>query len=108
VPNSLDYTLKEDITVDGLTIKEGTNIKYNIKGLHTNPNEWQQPYRFLPERFDPDSKYYKTVSGEMRNEQSYIPFGIGERRCLGYRFAELVMPVIVINITHNYDFTFTN
>jgi len=77
-------------------------------GLHTNPNEWHHPRKFLPERFDPGSKYFKTVSGEKRNEMSFIPFGFGERKCLGYRFAELVMPMIVINVTHNYNFILTS
>jgi len=94
--------------VDGLTFTKGTFLQYSIKGLHSNPIEWQEPSRFLPERFDTESKYYKTVSGEKRNESSYMPFGMGERKCLGYRFAELVMPLVVLNITQNYDFKFTS
>ena len=40
VPNVDDYEILEDITVDGITIKKGTLVKYNITGLHHNPNEW--------------------------------------------------------------------
>lgn len=73
-----------------------------------NPNEWHEPERFIPERFDPESKYFKTPSGEDRNEFSFIPFHFGARKCLGYKFAELIIPSLVINMVHNYDFEFVD
>lgn len=71
-----------------------------------NPNEWQEPEKFIPERFDPESKYYKTPSGGERNKMSFIPFMFGQRSCMGYKFAELITPSIVINFVDSYDFEF--
>jgi cytochrome P450 len=32
-----------------------------------NPEEWQEPDKFIPERFDSLSKYYMTPSGKKRH-----------------------------------------
>ena len=33
-------------------------IRIDIYTLHYNPNEWKNPYEFIPERFDPESEYF--------------------------------------------------
>ena len=67
--------------------------------LHHNPKEWIEPESYIPERFDPTSRYYLTPSGEKRHSMSYGPFLGGKRVCLGKTFAEnigkCVMPIIM-------------
>jgi cytochrome P450 len=36
---------------DGLVIPAGTNIHYNIVGVHINNEQWVNPDEFIPERF---------------------------------------------------------
>ena len=83
IGNTERYRLLEDVKVDGITIKKEQRIKFYTQGVHLNPNEWHQPFKFIPERFDPNSKYFKTPSGKNRNEYSFIPFHFGDRKCLG-------------------------
>lgn len=58
------------------TIPAGANIAVNIAGLHYNPTEFPEPYKFDPERFSPDR-----VANMKRF--SYLPFGAGSRICIG-------------------------
>lgn len=64
---TLNYRCFEDVEIDGFKIKAGPDILYNIHGLHHNKTQWIDPDKFIPERFDPESKYFKTPSGMNRN-----------------------------------------
>ncbi len=64
---TLNYRCFEDLEIDGVQIKAGTDILYNIHGLHHHKDHWIEPDKFIPERFDPASKYFRTPSGQMRN-----------------------------------------
>jgi cytochrome P450 len=74
-------------------------IEIYIYGLHHNPEEWQDPEKYIPERFDPSSKFFLTPSGTKRHPMSYGPFLGGKRICLGKTFAEnivkCILPMIV-------------
>jgi cytochrome P450 len=65
-----------------------------------NPDEWQEPENFIPERFDPESPYYLTPKGTKRHPMSFGPFLGGRRICLGKSFAEniakVVFPIIAL------------
>jgi cytochrome P450 len=67
--------------------------------LHKNPAEWIDPDRYIPERFDPESKYALTPKGTKRHPMSFGPFLGGKRICLGKTFAEnigkCVLPIII-------------
>jgi cytochrome P450 len=49
---------------------------------------------FIPERFDPSSKYYLTPSGKKRHMNSFGPFLGGKRICVGKTFAEIVSKIV--------------
>ena len=65
---------------------------YYPSGTQRNPDQWPSPEKFLPERFDPSNKMYKTASGNDRHPLAFIPFSFGERKCLGYQFAYTMIP----------------
>jgi cytochrome P450 len=60
---SFDVKLKETIDLCGFMIKDSTIIHINIWELHHNPDQWINHKEYIPERFDPESKYYLTPSG---------------------------------------------
>ena len=70
--------------------------------LHRNPVEWQEPDKFIPERFDPESPYFLTPDGRKRKPNSFSPFLGGRRICLGKTLAEniakVIIPIIVSEI----------
>jgi len=76
--------------------------------LHSNPDEWVEPERFIPERFDPRSKYFLTPDGKKRHPFSYAPFFGGKRICLGKTFAEITSRMVGSRLLNCFDFEFMN
>ena len=58
----------------------------------------------MPERFDTDSEWYKTPSGEKRKPFSFSPFLGGSRVCLGKTFAEITLKFMIPLWYHCFDF----
>ncbi|CAG9792228.1 unnamed protein product [Diatraea saccharalis] len=65
----------KDINLD---IDERVNIIIPVQALHLDPNYWDNPKEFRPERFHPDN-FGAT------QKMVYFPFGDGPRKCIGSR-----------------------
>jgi cytochrome P450 family 135 len=77
--------LTEPLELRGYELPAGTRVAPNIYLTHMNPAVFEEPRRFLPERFiDSGADTY-----------SWIPFGGGVRRCLGATFALYEMKVVI-------------
>jgi len=103
-PITEQYIIKDDVEFDGIKWKKDTMIFAFIWALHHDEEVWHQPEKFLPERFDPEHKLFKTPSGEDRPEFSFVPFSLGARKCLGYHFALLVIPIMIMNMLNKLEF----
>jgi len=79
-----------------------------IDMLHIQHNklEYLEPEKYIPERFDQDSKYFLTPEGKKRHPMSYAPFLGGKRICLGKTFVETMSKIIGPSIIGNFDFEF--
>ncbi|XP_075979296.1 cytochrome P450 6B6-like [Anticarsia gemmatalis] len=68
------YTIPElDVSID-----EGVGIVIPLQALHNDPQYFDEPHAFRPERFQVDSPSAK-------NKYAYLPFGDGPRACIGER-----------------------
>jgi cytochrome P450 len=88
----------KDTKIDGYSLKQGRLAIFSIYNIHHHPDFWQQPEKFDPERF---------LSDENRRF-SFMPFGTGERICIGNHFALLENQILLSMIIQNFDLQLLN
>jgi len=75
-------SVERDNEVDGWLVREGEVVMADFAGAHTDPEHWDDPLRFDPDRFLPEV-------AKQRDAYAYLPFGGGPRSCIGNHFALL-------------------
>lgn len=70
-----ECTIDYKIPGSDKTIKKGTAVLISIMGLHYDPKYFEEPEKFIPERFRKGKETF--------NKDAYIPFGDGPRQCIG-------------------------
>ena len=103
---ALLYNFKKDTTICGVPFSKGQKIYPNVLYSHYNPKEWHEPRSFIPERFDPESKYFfkPDTDNQARHPKSFIPFGFGPRNCMGQSLAKLEAKVVLSRILTTVDY----
>lgn len=96
------------VTLGGCSILKGQVFTINIAYLHTNPDQWILPDKYIPERFDSQSQFYLTPEGKKRHPMSFGPFLGGKRVCLGKTFAESFTKSVLAVILSQLDFDFAD
>jgi cytochrome P450 len=74
--------------VGGFQIPAKSIVLFNIYGVHRNPNYWDNPDTFDPDRFTPERS-------QKRPGAAFIPFSIGSRACLGYNLALMQIQLVI-------------
>lgn len=80
--------LAEPIELGGYVIPARSTVMVSIYLVHTDEETYPEAQTFLPERF---------LDGTPEGA-AWIPFGGGVRRCIGARFAELEMKVVLTQV----------
>nr|WCC58125.1 cytochrome P450 [Pharsalia antennata] len=88
--------LTEDIILDGCTVPAGTNIFISPFITHRLPHYYPDPLRFDPERFSQENV-------DKRHPFAYLPFSMGQRNCIGYKFALLEMKIVLAGILKRFQ-----
>jgi cytochrome P450 len=65
----------------GYSLPKGIKVMFNIWSMHHDPVQFPEPYTFRPERHMPGSE-----EAEKRHPFAFIPFGVGPRKCVGWRY----------------------
>lgn len=76
-PILLPHMSSTNCTVGGYDISRNTTLMVNVWAIHRDPNIWEEPTKFMPERFE-GFKADQSVGFK------FFPFGIGRRACPGY------------------------
>ena len=87
----------EDCTVAGYDIPKGTPVIINTWSIGRDPNSWDAPVEFLPERF-----IGKDVD-MMGSNFALLPFSSGRRRCPGYKLGLKLVRTTLANLLHGFD-----
>ena len=72
-------------------VPAGTEIYVSLYGIQRHPDLWEEPDRFNPERFRPDS-------AKPRHRLATMPFSAGPRNCIGQLFARIEMQIHLLTI----------
>ncbi|KAH9678273.1 cytochrome p450 family 706 subfamily a polypeptide 3-related [Citrus sinensis] len=87
--------------LSGYTIPKGSTIFINAWAIQRNPEVWENPQDFQPDRFLKDVKI-----GDFRgNNFNYLPFGSGRRICLAIPLAEKIVPYVLANLLHLFEWS---
>ena len=78
-------------------IRKGTTIVIPVSSLQKDPEYWDDPEEFIPERFSEENK------GKIRSG-TFFPFGQGPRICLGNSYARILATVMITHIIRNFTF----
>jgi cytochrome P450 len=85
----------EEDTIGGYHIKPGQLIAIMVLTLHRHPDFWANPDVFDPERFSPDAE-------KGRHPLAWMPFGAGQRQCIGKDFAMMEGTLILSRFAQRY------
>ena len=89
-------TATEAFEFGGHRIPKNAMVVVSPIVTHYMDEWWDEPDRFDPERFAPERAEHE------RHTHSFIPFGGGPHMCLGLRFAEAQVKVIVHHLLLRY------
>jgi cytochrome P450 len=84
-----------ETAVSGYEIKAGTRVMASIYLSHRDERYWDAPTEFRPERFD--------RGAEKPPPLTYIPFGAGDRACIGAAFAQVEAKVVLARILQQFE-----
>lgn len=63
VTMSTNLKITEDVKLGDYEFKANDSVIIDMYHLHRNPKYWQEPEKYLPERWNASSPYYLTPSG---------------------------------------------
>jgi cytochrome P450 len=88
---------RRDVAVDGHLVPAGWNVVVSVYALHRDPAAWDRPEVFDPDRFLPERS-------SPRNRWQYLPFGGGQRKCIGDHFAMLEASIALATLVRDLRF----
>jgi len=84
-----------DITVDGVYFPKDTHILISQEIIQRNPEHFEDPLTFNPDRFAPGAKV---------KPFTFMPFMAGPRSCIGKHFAIIEMKAVLSKLIREFDF----
>ena len=89
-------TTTTPIEIDGKEVPIGTPIDLSIWNLHHNPEHWEDPFVYNPDRFLPEKI-------QQMDPHVYLPFSAGPRNCIGQAFAMNTIKIIVGHVLRKFE-----
>ncbi|XP_049362537.1 premnaspirodiene oxygenase-like [Solanum verrucosum] len=88
---------REETTIGGYTIPLKTKVIVNCWATARDPESWDDPENFVPERFENSSVDFKG------NHYQFIPFGAGSRICPGMQYSLALVMYPLAQLLYHFD-----
>lgn len=86
-----------DDEIDGYRIPKGSTVTVPVNAVHHDERWWPDPERYDPARFIGEA-------GKARPRFAYLPFGAGQRVCIGMSFALMEATLIAALMAQRFTF----
>ena len=126
-PLLIRRALRDDVLPEGAAgfrpkIQRGTDLFLSLYNIHNSPEFYENPEKFDPERFtrpfkndqvkgwdgfDPEKMAGQLYPNEIASDFAYLPFGGGQRKCVGDQFATLEAAVTLAMLLRRFEFDLT-
>ncbi|KAJ9555218.1 hypothetical protein OSB04_009832 [Centaurea solstitialis] len=103
MPFLLPRAPNKSCTVAGYTIPKGSTIFMNVWAIQRDPQYWENPLEFNPERF---FNYKGSEKWDYTGTNlKFFPLGSGRRRCPGVGLGEKMMMHVLSSLLHSFDWS---
>ncbi|XP_073134441.1 6,7,8-trihydroxycoumarin synthase-like [Henckelia pumila] len=96
-PLSVPRETIEKCTIDGYEIPAKTLVYVNVYAIGLDPEYWENPNEFIPERFLDSSIDYKG------QDFGFLPFGSGRRGCPGINLGITIVELALANLLYSFE-----
>ncbi|XP_069088665.1 cytochrome P450 2J2-like isoform X2 [Pleurodeles waltl] len=96
IPIGVPRNTNRDTTLGGFHLPKGTTVMANMASVLYDKNEWKTPDKFNPEHF--------LEHGEFKKRDSFLPFLIGNRVCLGEQLAKMELFLYFTSLLQRFSF----
>jgi len=97
VPMGTTHSTERSIEFEGFTIPKNAHVIPLLHAVHMDPEVWDQPEEFRPERF------LNEDHTAVHKPEHFMPFGIGQRMCLGDQLAEKEFFLFFSSLLYCFD-----
>ncbi|PIN04379.1 Cytochrome P450 CYP2 subfamily [Handroanthus impetiginosus] len=99
LPLLIPRSPSQSCTVGGYTIPKGSRVFLNMWSISMDPQLWENPLEFHPNRFLNDTRNFDY----MGNNFQYLPFGSGRRMCPGLPLGEKMVMYLLATLIHSFE-----